>query len=67
MKPYEFKRFYHPRVGRFVYKHKGSGIIVDNILKPLKRIASNVFKEIAEPMGKKSLESGVSHAGDKIG
>ena len=28
MKPYEFMRFYHPNLGRFVYKHKGSGIIV---------------------------------------
>ena len=25
MKPYEFMRFYHPKLGRFVYKHKGSG------------------------------------------
>ena len=54
MKPYEFKRFYHPRVGRFVYKHKGSGIIVDNIFKPLKSIASSVSKKVAKPMAKKS-------------
>ena len=31
MKPYEFKRMYHPKLGRFVYKHKGSGVIVDNM------------------------------------
>ena len=36
MKPYEFKRFYHPKLGRFVFQHKGSGLIVDNIFKPLK-------------------------------
>ena len=30
MKPYEFKRFYHPKLGKFVYQHKGSGIIVDS-------------------------------------
>ena len=40
MKPYEFMRFYHPKLGRFVYKHKGSGIIVDNISKPMKSVSS---------------------------
>ena len=67
MKPYEFKRFYHPKLGKFVHKNKGSGIMIDNIFKPLKSIASSVFKKIAKPMAKKALESGVSHAGDKIG
>ena len=33
MKPYEFTRFFHPKLGGFVYKHKGNGIIVDNVLK----------------------------------
>ena len=55
MKPYELKRFYHPRLGKFVYKHKGSGIIIDNILKPIKAIASSVFKKVAKPMAKKKL------------
>jgi len=27
MKPYELKRFYHSKLGKFVYKYKGSGII----------------------------------------
>ena len=67
MKPYEFKRFYHPKLGKFVYRHKGSGLILDNIFKPLKSVASSVFKKIAKPMAKKALESGVSHAGDKLG
>ena len=67
MKPYEFKRLYNQRVGRFGYKHKGSGTIVDNIFNPMKSIASADFKKIAKPMAKKALESGVSHAGDKIG
>ena len=40
MKPYELKRFYHPRVGKFVYKHKGSAIIIVNIFKPMKAIAT---------------------------
>jgi len=57
MKPYEFMRFYHPKLGKFVYKHKGSGIIVDNIFKPLKSVASSVFKKLAKPVAKKALES----------
>ena len=32
MKPYEFKRVYRPKLGRFVYRHKGNGIIVVNYL-----------------------------------
>ena len=67
MKPYEFKRFYHPKLGRFVSQHKGSGLIVDNIFKPLKSVASSVFKKFAKPIAKKALESGVSHAGDRLG
>ena len=67
MKPYEFKRFYHPKLGRFVFQHKGSGLIVDNIFKPLKSAASSVFKKFAKPIAKKALESGVSHAGDRLG
>ena len=67
MKPYEFKRFYHPKLGRFVFQHKGSGLIVDNIFKPLKSVASSVFKKFAKPIAKKALESGVSHARDRLG
>ena len=67
MKPYEFKRFYHPKLGRFVFQHKGSGLIVDNIFKPLKSVASSVFKKFAKPIAKKALESGVSHAGERLG
>ena len=66
MKPCEFRRFYHPKLGRFVYKNKGSGLIVDNIFKPLKSVAS-VFKKFPKPIAKKALESGVSHAGDRLG
>ena len=67
MKQYEFKRFYHPKLGKFVFQHKGSGLILDNIFKPLKSVASSVFKKFAKPIAKKALESGVSHAGDKLG
>ena len=67
MKPYEFKRFYHPKLGKFVYKHKGSGIIVDNIFKPIKSAMSTVVKKVVKPFGKKALKSGISHAGEQVG
>ena len=63
MKPYEVMRFFHPKLGRFVYKHKGSGIIVHNIFKPVRRIASM----FVNPVAKKALQSSISHAGDKLG
>ena len=67
MTSHEYKRIYHPKLGRFVYEHKGSGIIIDNIFKPIKSLASSAFKKVAKPMAKKALESGISHAGDKLG
>ena len=66
MKPYEFKRIYHPKFGKFVYKHKGSGIIVDNIFKPTRTIMSSVAKKLVKPLGKKALKSGISHVSEKV-
>ena len=63
MLTYNYKRIFHPSLGRFVYKHKGSGLIVDNIFKPMKRIMSTVLK----PLAKKALKSGIESAGDKLG
>ena len=65
MKPYEFMRFCHPVLGKFVYRHKGSGIIVDNIFKPMRRILSPVVKKIVKQSGKKELKSGVSHLSER--
>ena len=67
MKSYEFSRFFHPKLGRFVYRHKGTGLIVDNIFKPMRTVASAVFNKFAKPVAKKALQSGISHAGDKLG
>ena len=53
MKPYEFKRFYHPKMGKFVYKHKGNGLIVNNLFKPMRSLASSVFQNVAKPFAKK--------------
>ena len=44
MKPFEFMRVYHLKLGIFVDKHVGSGIIVDNIFKPIRGILSPVVK-----------------------
>ena len=43
MKPYEFKRVYHPKLGRFVCNHKGNGLIVDSIFNPLKKVVARGF------------------------
>ena len=63
MLTYNYKRIFNPSLGRFVYKHKGSGLIVDNIFKPMKMIVDKVLK----PIAKKALKSGIESAGDKIG
>ena len=65
MKPYEFMRVYHPKLGIFVDKHVGSGIIVDNIFKPMKSFTSSVVKKFAKQSGKKALKSGVSNLSKK--
>ena len=46
MKPFEFMRVYHPKLGIFVDKHVGSGLIIDNIFKPMKIITSSVIKSL---------------------
>jgi len=63
MKLNEYIRIYHPSLGKFVYKHKGSGLIVDNIFKPIRMILDKVLK----PVAKKALKSGIESAGDKLG
>ena len=67
MSSYEFKRIFHPKLGRFVFEHKGSGIIVDNIFKPIKKVLTSTFKKVVKPMSKKVVKTSISHAGDKLG
>ena len=67
MKSREFKKIYHPRTGRYVYKHRGNGIIVDNIMKPLKRAASALTGQVLKPFAKKAIQAGVAHAGERVG
>ena len=63
MKLNEYREIYHPSFGKFVFKHRGSGLIVDNIFKPMKMIVDKVLK----PVAKKALKSGIESAGDKLG
>ena len=67
MKSREFKKIYHPRTGRYVYKHRGNGIIVDNLMKPLKRVASALTGQVLKPFAKKAIQAGVAHAGERVG
>ena len=67
MRSREFKKIYHPRMGQYVYKHRGNGLIVDTLMKPIKSVASEVLQEVVKPFGKKALKAGVSHAGERVG
>ena len=66
LKSREFKKIYHPRMGRYVYKHRGNGLIVDILMKPIKSVASKVLQEVAKPFAKKTVKAGVSHAGERV-
>ena len=47
MKSREFKKIYHPKLGGYVYEHRGNGLIVDNIIKPLKAGLSTAANKAA--------------------
>ena len=46
MRSREFKKIYHPKMGQYVYKHRGNGLIVDTLMKPIKSVASKVLQEV---------------------
>jgi len=48
MKVYNYEKIYHPSLGKFVYRHKGSGLIVDNIFKPIKQYELGSGRIISE-------------------
>ena len=62
MKPFEFMRVYHPKLGIFADRHVGSGIIVDNIFKPMRSVVSSVAKKFVKQSGKKALK----HVSEKV-
>ena len=64
MKSREFKKIYHPSLGRYVYEHRGNGLIVDNIMKPLKGVkgaistaAKGAQRAVARAIGKKASQT----------
>ena len=63
----EFKRIYHPKLGRYVYAHRGNGLIVDNLLKPLQRKAKEFGSKVVKPFLKKKAKETISKAGEKLG
>ena len=54
-------------MGRYVYKHRGNGLIVDTLMKPLKSVAKSVLGNVVKPFAKKAIKAGVSHAGERVG
>ena len=52
----EFKKIYHPRLGRYVYEHRGNGLIVDNLLKPIGRKAKEFGSKVVQPFLKKESQ-----------
>ena len=72
--PSEWKRIYHPRSGKYVYKHKGTGVITDSLIKigkAMKKPITNVLKQAGKKVAEKSINKAsdvfVKKAGDKIG
>ena len=63
----EFKRIYHPKLGRYVYARRGNGLIVDNLLKPLGRKAKEFGSKVVQPFLKKKAKETISKAGEKLG
>ena len=63
----EFKRIYHPKLGRYVYAHRGNGLIVDNVLKPLPRKAREFGSKVVKPFLKAKAKETISEAGDRLG
>ena len=64
MKSREFKKIYHPSLGRYVYEHRGNGLIVDNIMKPLTGVkgaisaaAKGAQRAVARAIGKKASKT----------
>ena len=73
MKSREFKKIYHPKLGGYVYEHRGNGLIVDNIMKPLKAGLSTAANKAARAVvkkftkGAKSAKAKATKAQEKSG
>ena len=68
--PSEWQKIYHPRIGKYVYKHKGTGVITDSLFsigRNLKKPILAIMKKTAEKGINKASDVVVKKAGDKIG
>ena len=72
--PSEWKRIYHPKLEKHVYKHKGTGVITDSLFKigkvvkkPVVGLLKQAGKKVAEKGINKASNIVVKKAGDKIG
>ena len=70
----EWQNIYHPKFGKYVYKHKGTGVLVDSLFKigkvlkkPILNLAKKAGKQVAEKGIAKASDVVVKKAGDKIG
>ena len=70
----EWKRIYHPKLEKHVYKHKGTGVITDSLFKtgkvvkkPVVGLLKQAGKNVAEKGINKASDVVVKKAGDKIG
>ena len=52
-------------MGRYVYEHRGNGLIVDNLLKPLGRKAKEIGKKVIQSFLKKMAKKAVKKAAKK--
>ena len=69
----DWKTFYHPKYGQYLYKHKGTGVVTDSIFKigkVLKKPLVNLVKKAGKKVAEKGIEKAstvvVEKAGDKI-
>ena len=51
--PSEWKRSYYPKLGKHVYKHKGTGVITDSLFK-IGKVAKKPVAGLLKKAGKKS-------------
>ena len=66
---YEWSKFYNPKRGLYQYRHKGSGLITDDLSKigkSFKKTVEYISKSPIIKTQKKSLKS-VLHKGEKAG
>ena len=63
------EKSYHPQKGKYVWKHKGTGVVTDSLFKlgkVLKKPLIGVFKKQGEKIAKKAGEKIAKKAGEKI-